>query len=227
MRAELWIDADDTLWENNVFFEQAFAEFARYLNHSRHSPQQVRGILDGIEHVNNRIHGYGSANFARNLEQCFEKLSERPITGEDRRRIRQLGEDLAAHPMHLIEGVAETLEYLNARHELLLCTKGHPAEQQSKIDRSGLASHFHHVRIVREKDVALYRGLKAERAVTDTGCWMIGNSPRSDINPALAAGIGAVYIPHANTWHLEHEPLPEYHHRLLVLDRFTDLRRVF
>jgi putative hydrolase of the HAD superfamily len=224
---ELWIDADDTLWENNIFFERAFAEFADYLAHSRHSREEVRALLDEIEHVNNRIHGYGSANFARNLEQCFERHSERGVTEEDRGRIRQLGHDLYCHPLELIDGVEETLGYLAARHRLLLCTKGNPSEQQSKVDRSGLARHFEHVRVVKEKDAECYRTLQAERGVAGEECWMIGNSPKSDINPALAAGLGAVYIPHRYTWHLEQEAVPDGHERLLVLDRFAALRLHF
>ncbi len=224
---ELWIDADDTLWENNVYFERTFAEFAAYLDHSRHSSEEVRALLDEIEHVNNRIHGYGSANFARNLEQCFERHSERGISDEDRARIQQWGHDLFHHPLELIDGVDETLAYLNARHQLMLCTKGNPAEQQSKVERSGLARHFNHIRVVKEKDVECYRALTVERGVGGQECWMIGNSPKSDINPALAAGLGAVYIPHHHTWHLEHEPVPENHERLLVLDSFTALRRHF
>lgn len=224
---ELWIDADDTLWENNVFFERTFAAFAGYLAHSRYSHVEVRALLDDIEHINNRIHGYGSANFARNLEQCFERHSERPITADDRARIRQWGEELFHHPLELIDGVEETLAYLAGRHRLMLCTKGNPVEQQAKVDRSGLARHFHHVRVVREKDVECYLALQAERGVVRAECWMVGNSPKSDINPALAAGLGAVYIPHRHTWHLEHEAVPEAHERLLVLERFTDLREHF
>jgi putative hydrolase of the HAD superfamily len=58
---------------------------------------------------------------------------------------------------------------------------------------------------------------------------MVGNSPKSDINPALAAGLHAVFIPHGDTWILEHEdlataPAPQ---RLLVVERFADLRAHF
>ena len=127
----------------------------------------------------------------------------------------------------MIDGVEDTLAYLTARHRLMLCTKGNPAEQQSKVERSGLARYFHRVQVVKEKDVACYNKLALERKVTHAQCWMIGNSPKSDINPALAAGLGAVYIPHKHTWHLEHEPVPESHERLLVLASFTALRRHF
>src|SRR5438552_19010277 len=73
----LIVDADDTLWENNIYFERAFDQFVEYLAHSTMTPVQVRDVLDDIERVNARIHGYGSANFARNLRECYERLSER------------------------------------------------------------------------------------------------------------------------------------------------------
>ncbi len=227
MRHELWIDADDTLWENNIFFERAFSRFAEYLGHREMGPTEVRAYLDEIEHVNNRLHGYGSARFALNLLECFGQLCGREVSAYDRDFILGIGDELSNHPMELIAGVEETLAYLADRHELLLCTKGNPAEQQAKIDRSGLASHFRHVRIVREKDAACYRGLIQDRGIDHDRCWMIGNSPKSDINPALEAGLGAVYIPHSHTWHLEHQDVPEDHDRLLVVDSFRDLRGHF
>ena len=219
----VFIDADDTLWENNVFFERAFDKFAAYLNHSQMDPCAVRAALDEIEHVNNRIHGYGSANFARNLTQCFHQLCERAVTAADLDCIRQIEHDLLHHPVELIEGVEETLAYLNERHHLTLCTKGDPSEQRAKLERSGLTGFFHHVEVVKEKDVALYRRLGSSRPVA----WMVGNSPKSDINPALAAGFSAVYIPHPHTWHLEHEEVPAGHERLVILNNFPALRSVF
>lgn len=223
MRSHLFVDADDTLWENNVFFERAFDSFAAYLNHPTMTAEEVRVALDEIEHVNNRIYGYGSANFARNLKECFERLCGRPVTRRDYAFIEELEAGLFDHPMELIPGVEETLAYLNARHHLTLCTKGAPVEQRRKLERSGLSGFFHEVEIVKEKDAGLYRqlGLGKERA------WMIGNSPKSDINPALEAGFRAVYIPHEHTWRLEHQEVPESHERLLVLERFAELRAHF
>jgi putative hydrolase of the HAD superfamily len=110
---------------------------------------------------------------------------------------------------------------------LTLCTKGNPIEQRSKVERSGLGNYFHHVRVVREKDADCYRALAAEKGRAHGECWMVGNSPKSDINPALEAGMNAVYIPHKHTWHLEHMEVPGGHERLLVLERFADLQSHF
>jgi putative hydrolase of the HAD superfamily len=59
--------------------------------------------------------------------------------------------------------------------------------------------------------------------------WMVGNSPKSDINPALAASLNAVFIPHDFTWVLEHEVVdtPSERERLLELGSFTDLLDYF
>src|SRR5438270_9989613 len=78
-RQNLIVDADDTLWENNIYFENAFEDFFEFLAHSHLSPQEVRDVLDEIEVANARVHGYGSLNFGRNLSQCYTRLSERDV----------------------------------------------------------------------------------------------------------------------------------------------------
>ena len=225
----LLIDADDTLWENNIYFERAFAEFCDFLDHSALEPTEVRVILDEIELANARVHGYGSANFGRNLRQCYERLAERDVHEADLQTVTRFAERILEAPMELIEGVAETLEYLAGRHDLILFTKGHPEEQKLKIDRSGLARWFGHTAIVKEKDAASYRRLVEERGLTPDLTWMIGNSPKSDINPALECGLNAVLVPHEHTWRLEHQEVstPAPGRRLVTVDRFAELRGLF
>ena len=226
-RQHLIFDADDTLWENNVYFEEAFEQFCGYLAHSSMSPVEVRAMLDEIERVNARINGYGSRNFARNLTACFRRLSERDISEADLAMVEDFAHAILDKPIELIEGVAETLAELSGRHELILFTKGDPDEQRLKIDRSGLACYFHHAAIVKEKDEPAYRMLARQRRFLAERTWMIGNSPKSDINPALAAGLKAVYVPHPRTWSLEHETVPEGNPRLLRVERIRELTSYF
>jgi putative hydrolase of the HAD superfamily len=226
-RQFLIVDADDTLWENNIYFERAFDEFVAFLNHSSLTPVEVRDVLDAIESANAKIHGYGSLNFARNLRQTYERLCERRIEERDLRTAMSFAERILEYPMEVIDGVEETLAYLAARHDLTLFTKGHPDEQRLKVDRSGLGRYFNHTAIVKEKDAAAYRKLVKERAMDPALVWMIGNSPKSDVNPALEAGLNAVFIPHAHTWVLEKEEIRAVEGRLLVLERFAQLREQF
>jgi putative hydrolase of the HAD superfamily len=223
----LIIDADDTLWENNIYFERAFDAFVDYLDHSSLTAQQVRDVLDEIELANAKIHGYGSANFGRNLQECYRHLCEHEVAEEDLRKVLGFAEQILECPMEVIDGVSETLAYLADRHHLTLFTKGHPEEQKLKIDRSGLASRFVHTAIVKEKDAAAYQALVESRGMDPARTWMVGNSPKSDINPALDAGLNAVFVPHQYTWTLERQELQGGPGLLLILDRFSDLRAHF
>lgn len=226
-RQYLIVDADDTLWENNIYFERAFDQFCGFLAHSRMTSAEVRFVLDEIEIVNNKVHGYGTANFARNLAECYHRLVERDVSDDDLPQIMSFTEQILHHPIEIIPGVEDTLEYLAQRHDLTLFTKGNPEEQKLKLDRSGLAIYFGHTAIVKEKDPQSYAALIHERSLDVDRAWMIGNSPKSDINPALEAGINAVYVPHEHTWRLEHEEVPNGHGRLLQLQRFSDLKDYF
>jgi putative hydrolase of the HAD superfamily len=226
-RQNLIVDADDTLWENNVYFERAFEDSYDFLAHSALSPDEVRSVLDEIEIVNNKTHGYGTANFTRNLTECYHKLVERDVSAEDLPRIMSFTEQILHHPIEIIAGVEETLAYLSERHSLTLFTKGDPEEQKLKLDRSGLAIYFGHTAIVKEKDARSYAALIRERALDPAQTWMIGNSPKSDVNPALEAGIHAVFVPHERTWTLERAELREGPGRLLRISRFEELREYF
>lgn len=226
-RQNLIIDADDTLWENNIYFLKAFDDFVEFLDHSTLSPTEVRAVLDQIEDVNRRIHGYGSINFGRNLQECYQRLCEREIRPADLETIMRLATRIMEQPVELIEGVEETLDYLHSRHNLMLFTKGHPEEQKLKIERSGIGKYFAYAAIVKEKDASTYRALVRERALEPSITWMIGNSPRSDINPALDAGLHAVFIPHRDTWVLEREALRRGPGKLVRLERFRDLQTIF
>jgi putative hydrolase of the HAD superfamily len=226
-RQNLIVDADDTLWENNIYFESAFDDFCEFLAHSALSPAQVRAVLDEIEIVNSQTHGYGTLNFARNLTECYHKLVERAVSSDDLPRIMSFTEQILHHPIEIIAGVEETLEYLADRHSLTLFTKGDPEEQKLKLDRSGLAIYFGHTAIVKEKNAASYAALIRDRKLEPGHTWMIGNSPKSDVNPALEAGLNAVFVPHDRTWALERAELREGPGRLLRVGRFEELRKYF
>ena len=224
----LIFDAHDTLWENNIYFEEAFDEFCAYLNHSTLTPDEIRAVLDEIEIENNRIHGYGSLNFGRNLSQCFLHLAERAVDEHDIRKVTAFALEILTRELELREGVAETLPFLAEKHELTLFTKGEPAEQNRKIDLSGLRPLFAHCAVVKEKNLDAYVNLADIRGFDLNRTWMIGNSPKSDINPALAAGMRAVWIPHERTWTLEREEVREVEEgRLKVINTFSELTTLF
>jgi putative hydrolase of the HAD superfamily len=225
----LLFDADDTLWENNIYFERAIASFISYLDHRIHSPEEVREHLNRVEHATIKAQGYGLKSFRKSLIACFEQLSDAPITPEKHARIVSFAQSIADQEIELIAGVPAAIAELASRHRCILVTKGDDAEQRDKFARSGLAPYFAAAEVLPEKNAAAYRAL-ASRHQCDPGCtWMIGNSPRSDINPALAAGLHAVFIPHDSTWVLEHEAVnpPPPGQRLIEVASFAELTRHF
>ncbi len=226
-RQHLIFDADDTLWENNIYFERAFDEFCEYLNHSSLTPDEIREILDEIEIANNKVHGYGAVNFGRNLSQCYLRLAERAVEEHDLQKVKDMAHRILEQSVDLMPGVAETLPFLAERHELTLFTKGHPDEQNRKIDLSGLRPLFAHCEVVKEKNREAYELLASVRGFDHRHTWMIGNSPKSDINPALAAGLRAVFVPHERTWTLEREDIRDVDGRVEVISRFSDLLQLF
>ena len=225
----LLIDADDTLWENNIYFERAIASFITYLDHKVHTVEQVREHLNVCERATIAAHGYGVASFRRSLVDCFEQLSESPITPERHARILSFTEAISSNEIELLADVPETLEELAQRHRLIMVTKGNEVEQTDKLERSGLRSFFSGVEVLAEKNTDAYRGVIAHHGCDRGVTWMIGNSPKSDINPALAAGLHAVFIPHDFTWVLEHETVdaPTGDARLVELGGFRELTKYF
>jgi putative hydrolase of the HAD superfamily len=217
------VHADDTLWENNVLFERVIDAYLDWLAHPTLDRAATRRVLNEVERANVVVHGYGSASFLRSLGDAFERLNERPATPAEAHRIAELAAALVNHEVELVPGVAETLAELGTRHDLLLLTKGDLAEQQRKIDASNLAHHFRSVHIVAEKRVTTYRELVTEQGLATSSTWMIGNSPQSDILPARAAGLGAVFIPNQHTWALEQDELDPDDDGVLHLRRFPEL----
>jgi putative hydrolase of the HAD superfamily len=228
-RQTLLIDADDTLWENNIYFERAIARFISFLNHHEFTPEQVREVLNDVERECIVKHGYGLDSFAHALVDTFERLSPVPVTPEVDAQVRSIAQTIQNHPIEFLPEVPETLEYLSSHNRLILVTKGAMLEQTGKIERSGITKYFSTTEVVAEKDASIYAHIAEKYECTPASTWMIGNSPKSDINPALAAGLHAVFVPHGDTWILEHEELNSAppNQKLLIVGRFAELREHF
>jgi putative hydrolase of the HAD superfamily len=228
-RQTLMIDADDTLWENNIYFERAIANFISFLNHHHYSAAEVRQKLNEVEHENIVKLGYGLHSFAAALAGTFERLSVEPLTPALHETIHGFAAAIAEQPIELLKHVGPTLDELHRRHRLLLVTKGSVSEQTNKVERSGLTPYFEAVEVVAEKNAESYEAIVRKYGLEPATTWMVGNSPKSDINPALAAGLNAVFIPHADTWILERADLAKAvePQRLLTLECFGLLSETF
>lgn len=225
----LLIDADDTLWANNIYFERAIADFISFLNHQEFTPAEVREVLNEVERECIVKHGYGLHSFAHALMDTFERLAVEPLTPALHETIHGFAHAIAEHPIEPFDRVPDTLDYLAQRHHLILMTKGNITEQSGKVERSGLRNFFSAVEIVAEKDPPTFASVVEKYGLAKAHTWMVGNSPKSDINPALAIGLNAVFIPHDMTWILEQDDVMSdgAAGRLVVVENFAGLMQHF
>ena len=219
----LLIDADDTLWENNIYFERVMQEFITALGPRGIAPQQARETLWATEMRNVKVTGYGSNAFCLSLHEVARQLGVTDLEPQ----IQRWEDSIFHHPIELMPGVRETVPLLHAANRLILLTKGRDDEQLGKLRRSGLADYFHGTEVVFEKTVETYRQVLRHRQLEAARTWMIGNSPRSDINPAKAAGLGTVFIPYHTPWQHEIEEISPDGGETLVLESFAELAEHF
>ena len=221
----LIIDADDTLWENNIYYEACEAEYAQLLTDEGYDPWEAQEMMAVVERERIPEVGYAPVEFARSLVISYERLCarhDRPVRSEVVEAIWAIGRKVVDYPMVLLDGVEASLDILQGDHRLILLTKGDDRVQREKLARSGLERYFDGVHVVWEKDADVFRDLVDQYDLEPERTWMVGNSPRSDVNPAVEAGIGGVYVPHPNTWELEIEGLVSSD-RVTVLESFEDL----
>jgi len=229
VKPTLIIDADDTLWENNIYYEQCTAAFAELMVAQGFGRDEAGCTVDAVERERIPQVGYSPVEFARSLVIAYHRLCERydrPVEDAVSDAVWEIGRAVLEYPIVLLDGVSETLARLSSHCRLLLLTKGDQEAQESKVIRSGLGHHFEAVHVVPEKDAQVIQDLVEHYRLRLDKTWMVGNSPRSDINPALEAGIGAVYVPHSNTWTLEREAIADPE-RVMVLKRFEELVTLF
>jgi putative hydrolase of the HAD superfamily len=221
----LIFDADDTLWENNIYFLRAVEEYLDLLAPIASDRREVYRVLCEVEHECIPLRGYGSRNFIDSLHVVFRRLYSGSDGHDFSLAIEAIGERLLSHPVEPMPGVAATLEALREHHRLLVFTKGDHAEQSGKLERSGLQAFFERIEVVEEKHTAAYEELVRRHRLDRDSTAMIGNSPRSDVLPALAAGLWAIFIPHPHTWDREDGPI-DAHHRLLQSKTFSELPQI-
>jgi putative hydrolase of the HAD superfamily len=229
MKPTLIIDADDTLWENEIYYERCISDFGALMGSLGFDREEAERTVDEVEAERVPLAGYGPREFSHNMVLAYKRLCERygqSIREDVSATVREMGQLVLEPPIEFRDGVQETLPWLGERFRLLLLTKGDREVQVGKLERSGLACHFEGVHVVQEKDDEVLRGLMVDYGLQPEMTWMVGNSPRSDINPALEAGIGAVHIPHSNTWSFEQQEIADPE-RVVVLKNFGELQTLF
>lgn len=212
-------DADDTLWVNEPYFQEAEKQFCALLENylPQHSVSQE---LFKTEMKNLHLYGYGVKGFVLCMIETASRISNRTVSLELIDKIIAIGQELLQKPVELLQGVSETLEQLNGKYRLIVATKGDLLDQERKVRNSGLEGYFHHIEIMSDKKVSDYQKLLKHLDCKPENFLMLGNSIKSDILPVLDLGGYGRHIPYHITWtHEQHE-----HH--LKHNNFVELKSI-
>ncbi len=216
-------DADDTLWHNENIFEAVHERYRAMLSRY-HEAEAVEHALFATEIRNLDLYGYGVKGFTLSAIETAIQLTEGKISAAEIRHLIDLGRNMLAHPVELLDGAAEALAALAPAHRLLVITKGDLRDQERKVAKSGLADYFHATEIVSEKDESTYAAILKRHDITPANFLMVGNSLRSDIFPVLALGGSAVHLPYHLTWkHERSDTIPVDNNRFFTLGNLRDL----
>ena len=206
----IFFDADDTLWVNETHYRNTERAFFKLIG--LNEQDGIRELLH-TEMQNMPLYGYGAKAFTLSMLETAQRILGAQQAAAVTAPVLELGKKLIAAPMELLPGVRQTLQELAPFYTLAVATKGDLLDQQRKLQNSGLRDFFAHAEIMTDKTPQAYlnlcRALKTEPAHT----LMVGNSLRSDILPALEAGLQAVYIPCQDGWIYEeapNTPLPDF-----------------
>ncbi|MBB1151157.1 HAD family hydrolase [Myroides sp. NP-2] len=215
-------DADDTLWVNEPYFQEAEQQFISLLK-DYHSAEFLSQALYQTEVKNLPLYGFGIKGFVLCMIETAQRITENRVAPERIAQLIDLGHDLLQRPVELLDGVQDTLEALQGKYQLILATKGDLLDQKRKIDLSNLAPYFNHIEIMSDKQTADYQRLLQRLSCKPEAFFMVGNSMKSDILPVLDLEGYAGYIPYHVTWsHEQHSELPQ-HDRFIAMQALPDL----
>lgn len=215
-------DADDTLWINEPYFQEAEKEFCILLEDylSQHSVSQE---LFKTEMKNLHLYGYGVKGFMLCMIETVNKVSNNTASLELINKTIEIGHELLQKPVELLDGVIETLENLKGKYRLVVATKGDLLDQERKLKKSGLQEYFHHIEIMSDKKESDYQKLLKHLDCKSEHFLMLGNSVKSDILPVLEIGGFAAHIPYHVTWTHEQHDLNLEHSNFMELERINDI----
>ena len=204
----IFVDADDTLWENERYFRNAEAQFTELMKDYT-EPEGVQQMLWQKQEENIPLFGYGSKTYLIGMTDAAMDLCGGRLPDNIYYGIKKIITDLAFHKLEIIDGVVETLEALQGRYKLIVATKGDLTEQMGKFRISGLAKYFHHCEVMENKDEKNYLELAAKHDLDPSQMLMIGNSVKSDIAPVMKIGGTAIHTPHEIVWVHEMMDMPQ------------------
>ena len=215
-------DADDTLWHNEPYFDEAQDKFCELFGGYASKQELLRLILNH-QITNLPLYGFGIKAFTLSMIESALELTNHSISGQNIEKVLQIGKDLLQKPVELLPNVISVLEELKGTHKLIVATKGDLKDQHRKLHESGIGAYFHHIEVMSDKTELDYEKMLGRLDCLAADFLMIGNSLKSDVLPVLNIGGHAIHIPYHTTWEYEQIDFEVEHENFHAFEKITDV----
>lgn len=215
-------DADDTLWHNEPYFDEAQDKFCELFGGYASKQELLRLILNH-QITNLPLYGFGIKAFTLSMIESALELTNHSISGQNIEKVLQIGKDLLQKPVELLPDVISVLEELKGTYKLIVATKGDLKDQHRKLHESGIGAYFHHIEVMSDKTELDYEKMLGRLDCLAADFLMIGNSLKSDVLPVLNIGGHAIHIPYHTTWEYEQIDFEVEHENFHAFEKITDV----
>lgn len=218
-------DADDTLWHNEPYFDEAQERFCQ-LFQDYASSQEILGLILNHQVKNLPLYGFGIKAFTLSMIESALELTNHQISGKGIEKIITIGKDLLQKPVELLPNVEDVLKELKGKYKLVVATKGDLKDQHRKLHDSGIGHYFHHIEVLSDKTELDYEKMFGRLECKAEDILMIGNSLKSDVLPILNLGGFGIHIPYHTTWEYEKIDFEIEHENFLALSNVKEVLTV-
>lgn len=219
-------DADDTLWHNEPYFDEAQERFCELFQNYA-SKQEILQLILTHQVKNLPLYGFGIKAFTLSMIDSALELTNEKISGDGIQKIIDIGRDLLQKPVELLPNVEEVLEKLKGKYKLVVATKGDLKDQHRKLHDSGIGPYFHHIEVMSDKKDIDYQKMLQRLEINPADFTMIGNSLKSDVLPVLNIGGHGIHIPYHTTWEYEKIDFEITHENFKALENINQVVDLF
>lgn len=218
-------DADDTLWHNEPYFDEAQARFCKLFQDFA-SSQEILGLILNHQVKNLPIYGFGIKAFTLSMIETALKITDNNISGKGIEQIITIGKDLLQKPVELMPNVENVLQELHGNYKLVMATKGDLKDQHRKLHDSGIGHYFHHIEVLSDKTELDYEKMLGRLDIKAEDFLMIGNSLKSDVLPIINLGGFGIHVPYATTWEYEKIDFEIEHENFIALNNIEEVLNI-
>ncbi|MCZ8332464.1 MAG: HAD family hydrolase [Flavobacterium sp.] len=215
-------DADDTLWHNEPYFDEAQAKFCE-LFADYASKQEILQLILSHQVKNLPLYGFGIKAFTLSMIDSALELTNHQISGQGIQKIIDIGRDLLQIPVELLPEVEDVLQQLKGKYKLVVATKGDLKDQHRKLHDSGIGHYFHHIEVMSDKKELDYEKMLGRLDIKPDNFIMIGNSLKSDVLPVLNIGGHGYHVAYHTTWEYEKIDFEIEHDNFKSLEKISDV----